>query len=553
MLLLDKKSYDLVSYLLELDEPETVMAISRALNQSRRKIYYHLDKINEALPDTVEQIVSYPRVGIVLNDSQKAACRLLLEDVDDYSYVMSIEERHLLMMSYISAAMERVTIEKLMHLTDVSRNTVLNDLTEIRRQLSLEQYQIKLLSTKSCGYYFDTHPLSKFQFFYKLLNDIDYVTSQNFVTIFHAKMEKYLKISTHVPQSVIAYVETYLKQSQKQLGKKLNHQDSQALLKRLPYLLLCYRNIHLTDAEKGTLGQDFQRISHRKEYALAAELAVGLKTACDFPLDDGEIGLIAMLLLAYRKDKDAHLESKDYAGMRQDIEQFIAQLSQRFGLSFTHEKELIDQLLRHCKALVYRKTYGIFSKNPLTDHIQEKYAELFAMTQACSDRLEEAWGITLTVDDIAYLTVHLGGELRRSEEGQDKCRLILVCDDGIAIQKLLLKQCQTYLPNHHIEAVFTSEQFQSVRDLITSDLVVTTTDALDSPIPTLLVHPILSDSDLVRLIRFVRYRGRDFEQVIRANLDHSIRYYVKDEADAYVLRSQIEKLFHQEMLLDINS
>ena len=38
MMILDKKSYDLLSYLLKLEAPETVMAISQALNQSRRKV-----------------------------------------------------------------------------------------------------------------------------------------------------------------------------------------------------------------------------------------------------------------------------------------------------------------------------------------------------------------------------------------------------------------------------------------------------------------------------------------------------------------------------------
>lgn len=56
MIILDKKSYELVAHLLTLDEPETIMAISKKLNQSRRKIYYHLDKINEALPDNIDKI-----------------------------------------------------------------------------------------------------------------------------------------------------------------------------------------------------------------------------------------------------------------------------------------------------------------------------------------------------------------------------------------------------------------------------------------------------------------------------------------------------------------
>lgn len=71
MMILDKKSYDLLSYLLKLETPETVMAISHALNQSRRKVYYQLDKINKALPKGVDQIISYPRLGILLTADQK--------------------------------------------------------------------------------------------------------------------------------------------------------------------------------------------------------------------------------------------------------------------------------------------------------------------------------------------------------------------------------------------------------------------------------------------------------------------------------------------------
>ena len=113
MIILDRNSYDLLSYLIKLEEPETVMSISKVLNQSRRKVYYHLDKINEALPSEIPKIISYPRIGILLSSQQKAACRTLLADLDDYSYVMSIQERMLLSITYIAIAKDRVTIEKL--------------------------------------------------------------------------------------------------------------------------------------------------------------------------------------------------------------------------------------------------------------------------------------------------------------------------------------------------------------------------------------------------------------------------------------------------------
>ena len=95
-----------------------------------------MEKINDALAEVGEMISSRPRVGIVLTEQQKELCQSLLEGVDSYSYVMSMTERMQLTVLYICVANKRVTIEKLMELTEVSRNTVLNDLNEIRNQLA---------------------------------------------------------------------------------------------------------------------------------------------------------------------------------------------------------------------------------------------------------------------------------------------------------------------------------------------------------------------------------------------------------------------------------
>ena len=82
-------------------------------------------------------------------------------------------------------------------------------------------------------------------------------------------------------------------------------------------------------------------------------------------------------------------------------------------------------------------------------------------------------------------------------------------------------------------------------------MVITTTDALDSPIPTLLVHSILTDNDKIRLIRFVRQKGQVSDNDISTAIEKCIRPYIKDEGDLYVLKSQIEKIINQELLLDI--
>lgn len=548
VIILDKKSYDLLSYLIRLKEAETVMAISAALGQSRRKIYYHLDKINEALPSHVAQIVSYPRVGILLNSEQKAACQQLLNEVTDYHYVMKGDERRSLSAIYIAVATERVTLDKLMMINDVSRNTILNDLTELREELSSYNNKIQLHATKAKGYYFDCHPMALIQYLYKVLAGVYQGGNSSFIELFDHKLSETQGLSAYFSKEVLDYFHEYLFLSQASLGKTINIQDSQFMLQILPFILLSYRNMQLHSETKTALKSDFNLIWKRKEYQIAKALASELYHNFKLHLDDIEVGMVAMLMLSFRKDQDHHVESQDYEQMRATIGDFIDQLELRYQLHFTHKKDLLRQLTRHCKALVYRKAYGIFSINPLTDHIKEKYEELFAMAQSCAVILEQAWQISLTDDDVAYLTIHLGGELRHSHADWDKTKLVIVSDDGIGIQKLLLKQCQRYLPNCQIEAVFTTEQYQSVFDLMSVDIVVSTTDALEALVPILIVNPILSDDDIIRLIRFSKQGRLSDSSRFSLELEKAIETIVKDDADRYALKTKIEKLIHHELL-----
>ena len=549
MIILDKKSCELVSHLLSLEKPETVMAISKKLNQSRRKVYYHLEKINEALPDGIDKIVSYPRVGILLTNEQKQVCQKLLDQLDDYTYVMSVEERIQLTMTYIAVSKERVTIDKLMQLNDVSRNTVLSDLNDIRLKLSSEEYDITLQVTRARGYYLQCHPLSRIQYLYRLLYHIYTEGNSSFIEIIKDKIVDITGFGRYFSEEVNQYLANELSSAQKQLGKQINLQDSQFMLQILPYLLLSYRSIELTESERSVVRQDFSLTWKRIEFHLARQIAYGLNTRFGIELDDIEVSLIAMLLLSFRKYRDIHLESKDYAEMRATLEQFLQTIRATHGLQFQHYQDLLNQLLMHCKALVYRKTYGVLSVNPLLKYIKEQYSDLFDMTKSCVFVLEEAWMIKLTDDDIAYLTIHLGGELEKEAMLTKKLKkAVIVCDEGIGVQKLLLRQCSQSLKDYQIEAVFTTEQFHSVCDIMETDIVISTTEHINSPFPTIVIRPILSHEDIIRLVSFAKTQVLHAETEFSDELEAVLQPYVLDAKERHALKAKIEKMISEELM-----
>lgn len=556
MIILDKKSYALLNYLMKLKEPETIMAISKALGQSRRKIYYHLDKINEALPDNVGKIVSYPRIGIILTSKQKKICQALLDELDDYSYVMNVDERLQLMLVYIGVASDKVTLEKLMQLTDVSRNTVLNDLQEMRQQLNQGIFGITLQVNKATGYYLECPALVKIQFFYMLLQSIVYEGNEGFNEIVHLKIREFSPDNLYFSENMRGYFTNQVNQLSDKLGKKINRYDRQFMARALPYLLSVYRSMSLSDEERIAVCREFSLTRKRKEYSLVQELADGVYETYGIRLDELEKSIVAMLILSFRKDRDEHVGSHDYDDMRRQLDDFLKKYETLYHGNFTHRDFLLGQLVAHCKSMLYRKTYGISSINPLTQQIKENYQELFWQTKSCVDVLERAWLISLSDDDIAYLAVHLGGELERENQaGKDSeiVEVTLVCDDGVGVQKFFLQQCRRFLSHTKIQAVFTSEQFHSISDLLTSEFVITTSDPeiLNSNLPVLQVNPVLTDEDIVRMVRFIRHESGDY-QSFNKEVDHYIRQYVKNNKDADILLKKIEKVFYQELLKDVS-
>lgn len=551
---LDKSSCALLRYLIRLKKPETIMAISRALQQSRRKIYYHLDKINSSLPKEVESIESQPRVGILLSSEQKAACQVLLDSLDSYSYIMNMNERIQLMMIYICITTERVTIEKLMELTEVSRNTVLNDLSEIRSQLAKEQYKMTLYVSKSQGYDLNCHPLNKIQYMHSLLYNLFAEANKGFLQVLETKVHAFPGCQQLLSMEVTYFLAGQVYRLEKDLGKKINRYEIEFMLKVLPYLLLSYRNMVLDQEEKDSIIKDFSLIRKRIEYKIAQNLKQSLEDSFAIGLDEIEVSLIAILLLSYRKDKDIHVTSQDFADLKRVVEQFIWHFEVHSSFELENKEELAQSLLAHCKALLFRKTYGILSKNPMVKQIQDKYSTLFRMTKLSARLLEEEWKISLTDEDIAYLTIHLGGALRRSGSRTENSRKVyLICDEGVAVQKLLVKQVQHHLPDKLVSGIFTTEQFKSVEDLLEVDFLISTSEALETKHPLIQVHPILDFDDVLKLTRFAKYRFlADDKRGFSAELDKLLAAYIPDGKTAQELKQRLQSLVTNELLASLS-
>ncbi|KXT75600.1 BglG family transcription antiterminator [Streptococcus sp. DD12] len=500
---MDKADITLLTHLINLKKPETVSWISSQLQMSRSKVYYHLAKINAELQPEME-IVSQPRLGIALTTPQLEACQQLLEQEGQADYIMQSQERWQLTAIYIAVAKERVTIEKLMHLNQVSRNTILSDLGQIREQLSREPYAIRLVATKTQGYYLQCHPVVKMQYVYAHLVTLYRSASQPFLDLMEEALRQRLDPDKENPlfsPEVSQELSSYVQDLQAARGKKVNPKDLETLFQFLPYLFYSFRNMALDFVEDVTALTDVSALENRLEYQVAQALQEHLHQRYAFSMQEGEVLLVTILLLAYRKDTDYHSRSQDYEDIRESVRLFLQQFENLSKQKLQDWQALEDNLIIHCKALVFRKKFGIISPNPLTQDIKDRYGDIFRLTHDSAEALEVGLGIACNDDDIANLAVHMGGALRREKISQVKIpHAIVVSDDSRAVREFLYQQCQHHLVRTQIDALFTTEQLNSVRDLLHCDFIISSQPLDLETIPVVLVHPVLSEKDIMAIL-----------------------------------------------------
>ena len=129
-------------------------------------------------------------------------------------------------------------------------------------------------------------------------------------------------------------------------------------------------------------------------------------------------------------------------------------------------------------------------------------------------------------------------------------KIYLVCDEGVGVSKLLLKQCRLYLPNEQIDAVFTTEQFKSVEDIAQVDVVITTNDDLDSKFPVLKVNPILEAEDILKMIDYLKNKVfRNNSNSFSESLSSLISSYIVDRQLASNFQEEVQTLINQELVV----
>lgn len=463
MVKLEKSQKEFLMLLLENENPQSIQSIQDQLDISRRTVYYIVNKINDIFYELrMEPINNKRGHGYYLTADQKKVVDSILHS-DRTLQSLSPDERVHYLICWMMYPKTNIHIENIMELFDISRNSVFNDLKDLKSEI--EKYDVSLYFDIKNGYMINGQVFSKralLLYYLKIL-----------LKKIHYKSIEFLGVSE---------VETFYSRLQQISLKMHNEYDDYNLLaiacllnivhyvdEKFDFSILELRDLEKTE-ELHMIDKYFQDLNVHERLYLTIHL-LGSKAGSVIRLDDSQrdIQLFELAL---------HL-----------VDLFERQTS----CDISEKNELVNSLYMHFKLSMYYYQLSIQISNTLLEDVKENYGNLYQMIKNLCESVDDEFPFILTDSEISYITMHFGGHLKQVQgKFYALIRVLIVCPSGISTSTLLKREVEDLYANVTVIAATAAENIAQYKENI--DFIVSTID-LDTDIPWIKVNAILTKDD----------------------------------------------------------
>lgn len=478
----------LLKILLASDGHISVQAVMEMAGLSRRALLYNMEKLNAFFRELEVSPAEICRGAISWDISQEGRVKQALGRWQNTRYALSKQEREAMVIIWAAVSHEPVTLEALCTLFDVSRNTVVTEVGELKSRLAAAG--LGLNSQGRSGYRLEGEETTIRYYVMECLYNL---------SADHAQQQAHdciLKAAGHICGRAVSDEDRralcgIVAEAETQTGLRFNNS---AIEEAALYLLLI-----LVRADMGHRTSLGEELAGTDEYAAAGTILRRMEEE-NLSIPVTEQSYITTVLLA-SKVFDLDKQPGDEIDLAAFAEDLVDTFSAKACVRFEERDELVGRLLLHVRPMYYRLKYKIKVHNVLTEEIRGRYRELYNLTDLSVKTVEPRYGLSIPDDEIAYLCVYIGGWMRRSlaPESGTMTRILIVCGTGVGTSLLLRDQLSALLGQGYLYV--TKDQRETSRsDGVEYQLVVTTVELDWTGSNMIRVNPILTQSQQNKLL-----------------------------------------------------
>lgn len=467
MVVFDYRQKEFLNILLNTNAPVSISSLQVQMNISKRTIYYIVNKLNDTLYHcSLDPIQNIRKQGYFIKEEQKEKIHeLICEEASDE--VMKPKERVYYLICWLLYPQSPVHVESIMDEMEISRNSVFNDLKQVKEEL--ESYDLCLEFDIKRGYSINGKTLSKrtvlLYYLRLLLNRI------------HYKSLHFLNSSD---------VEDFYNRLIK-ISLEMNNEYDFEMLLSIACLLCIIRNVK----------EQFEfSLLELKDLGKTSELRLIDIYFQDFNVH--ERLYLAVHLLGSKAGSTLKVKDDESDIQLFELAQHLCDVFERLAyIQLVDKNGLINSLYIHFKLTMYYYRLSIQVVNPLIEEVKENYSDLYQLVSEICKDLSSEFPFPVLDSEIVYITMHFGGHLRQgSGKFYRKIRVLVICPSGISTSTLLKREVEQLYSNVTVVATAAASNIDEYEEDI--DFIVSTID-IQCEMPWIKVHTILTNEDKSRI------------------------------------------------------
>lgn len=383
---------------------------------------------------------------------------------------------------FLLQQVDYISLQKIADLLGVSRNTIIQDLPEVRNNVML--YHLELDAKSHYGI--------------KITGkEIDY---RRAFTKYVLESEAYLLGI----RGFIDFIETVdMEEITKYFLFLLNKNNLSASTKSIDSILIHLRVLMYRATQENFISElgDNMSTIQKPYHEIAKSLVSWVEEEYQITLPKIEEIFLASQISG--KTSAGQVPEEEEEAIVNRIVSVLEKIDAEFFTAFSKDEILKDALLLHMYPLLKRIAFKMELANPLVEDVSSRYANVFLVALRFSEVWEQDDSFSLSRDEIGYLALHFASYLeRRRQEVLSKVKRIAVVSGTGGGSAFLL---QTKLEEAFPKSVITNIPLTSVIDLRDEhvDLILSTVDIgiqmADEKIPIIFIKNLLDDTEIRRI------------------------------------------------------
>ncbi|WHE06965.1 BglG family transcription antiterminator [Thermoanaerobacterium thermosaccharolyticum] len=505
IIILNERCTQILIKLVNSSLPVKITELASSFKVSSRTIRYDLDEIDEFLKyNNLPQLIRKPNVGVKFSESLEDKDKVLelLGDVSIYHYALSQKERVNIILSNLIGQKDYTTINALADNLMVSRSTIINDLSKVRKWLYDHGLELKSVPKYGLKVLGDEKKLRKAAI--ELLTEtvdidraLDIVKSPIYTRINVGMDNEIKKLFENID---LSYIEDCIKTAESELETVFSDAAFTGLV---IHIAIAIKRIELgRDIIMPT--EELKSLEMTKEFSVASNIAKMLEKYFKVNIPIDEIGYITVHLLGSSVTNKKNNKEENWIELELMTKKIINNVEKEVNIDLSKDGQLFEGLLEHIRPTIYRLSHGLDLKNPVLDEIKRNYSKLFEIVKRGLRPLEEYAGNRLNDEEVGYFVMHFGAAIERQKASSSgKMDVLVVCGTGIGTAKMLSSRLQSVF-DVNIKGTAAYHQVKEVLKEKHVDLIVSTIPINMEGMKTVIVNPLLTENDIEKLKVFIK-------------------------------------------------